>query len=125
MDRHDDIEDRILRQRIRSLRIRFGVAAKAPCVRQETLDRLLSISDPVATIPDPYAEGEIGYLVIAIDSTAPIIREVPANTAGAYKTLADAKEAARQILQTAIAQAKESLTQLRQVGIDNINYISL
>ena len=94
-------------------------------VRQETLDRLLSISDPVTTISDPYAEGEIWYLVIAIDPTAPVIREVPANTAGAHKTLADAKEAARQVLQAAIAQAKESLSQLRQVGIDNISYISL
>lgn len=94
-------------------------------VRQETLERLLSFSAPVATVSDPYAEGQVWYLVIAIDPTAPVIREVPANTAGAYKTLADAKEAARQILQTAIAQAKESLSQLRQVGIDNISYISL
>ena len=94
-------------------------------VRQETLQKLLSCSEPVTNISDPYAEGTVWYLVISIDPNAPVIREVPIGTEGAHRTLADAKEEARQILQAAIAQAKESLSQLRQIGIDNISYISL
>ncbi|MBT3724615.1 MAG: hypothetical protein HOM14_18865 [Gammaproteobacteria bacterium] len=94
-------------------------------VAQETIDGLLATSEPVKTVDDPYAESGIGYLVIAVNPCKPVLREVPLGTPGCYKTLTDAKEAARQIIQNAIADAKEALTELRQIGIENITYIAL
>lgn len=94
-------------------------------ITQDVLNELLANSQAVEIVDDPYAETDAGYLVIAIDPCQPIIRQVPKATQGAYKTLADAKEAARQILQKTIADAQESLKSLRQLGIDNISYISL
>ena len=94
-------------------------------VAQETIDELLSTSEPVKTVDDPYAETGIGYLVIAINPCKPLLREVPLETPSCYKTLTDAKEAARQVIQNAIADAKESLTELRQIGVENITYIAL
>jgi len=94
-------------------------------VAQETIDGLLATSEPVKTVDDPYAESDIGYLVITVNPCKPVLREVPLETPGCYKTLTDAKEAARQVIQNAIADAKESLTELRQVGVENITYIAL
>jgi len=94
-------------------------------VAQEVIDGILATSEPVKTVDDPDAELEVGYLVIAINPCQPMLREVPKDRPGAYRTLADAKEAARQVLQNAIAEAKESLTELRQVGIEKITYIAL
>lgn len=94
-------------------------------VAQETIDGLLATSEPVKTVDDPYTESGIGYLVIAVNPCKPVLREVPLSTPGCYKTLTDAKEAARQIIQNAIADAKEALTELRQVGIENITYVAL
>lgn len=92
---------------------------------QEVIDGMVATSEPVKTVNDPEAELEIGYLVITINPCQPRLREVPKDTPGAYRTLAEAKEAARQVLQNAIAEAKESLTELRQVGIEKITYIAL
>ena len=94
-------------------------------VTQEAVDGLLATSEPVQTVDDPYAESDIGYLVITINPCKPILREVPKETPGAYRTLIEAKEAARQVLQNAIADARASLTELRQIGVENITYISL
>lgn len=94
-------------------------------VAQEVIDGILATSEPVKTVDDPKAELEVGYLVIAINPCQPMLREVPKDTPGAYRTLAEAKEAARQGLQNAMAEAKASLTELRQVGIEKITYIAL
>ena len=94
-------------------------------ITQETVDRLLAASEPVKTVDDPYAESDIGYLLITINPCQPILREVSLETPGCYKTLTDAKEAARQVIQNAIADARKSLTELRQVGVTNITYIAL
>jgi len=94
-------------------------------VAQDAIDGVLATSESVKTVDDPYVESDVGYLVITINSCQPILREVPKETAGAYRTLTDAKEAARQVLQSAIAEAKASLTELRQIGIEHITYIAL
>ena len=94
-------------------------------ITQDVLDALLANSQPVRIVQNPYGETDVDYLVIAINRCQPIIREVPKATPGAHTTLADAKEAARQTLQLAIAEAQQSLSALRQVGIDNISYIGL
>ncbi len=94
-------------------------------VAQEVIDGIVATSEPVKTVDDPEAELEVGYLVIAINPCQPRLREVPKDTPGAYRTLAKAKEAARQVLQNAMAEAKASLTELRQVGIEKITYIAL
>jgi antitoxin component of MazEF toxin-antitoxin module len=94
-------------------------------VTQDVLQAILAATNPVRNVRDPYAETDVGYLVISINPCAPLIREVTKDIPGAYKTLADAKEAARQVIQSAINEAKQSLTDLRQLGIDNINYIAL
>jgi antitoxin component of MazEF toxin-antitoxin module len=94
-------------------------------VAQEVLDAILESTDPVRQVSDPYAQIDVDYLVVAIDPCKPLIREVPKGTANAHQTLADAKEAARQVLQSTIAEAKASLADLRQLGIDNIHYITL
>ena len=94
-------------------------------VAQETIAGMMSSSQPVRMVKNPYAESDIHYQVIAINPCKPIIREVSKDTPDSFATLADAKEAARQILQTTINEAKDSLTELRQVGVENITYISL
>ncbi len=94
-------------------------------VTQEVIDGILAASEPVKTIADPYAESDVAYVVISIDPCRPMLREVPKETLGAYRTLTDAKEAARQALQATIAKAKESLVELRQIGVENITYIAL
>ncbi len=94
-------------------------------VAKEVIDGILATSEPVKTVNDPEAEWEVGYLVVATNPSQPMLREVPKDTPGAYRTLAEAKEVARQGLKNVIAEAKESLTELRQVGIEKITYISL
>lgn len=94
-------------------------------IKQDILNAFLNQSDPISQVDDPYSESDVDYIVIDINPCAPVIREVPKGTSHAFITLADAKEAARQIIQAAIAEAQKSLTELRQVGIDNIAYITL
>ena len=98
---------------------------QAKAMMNEAVAQVLEETAPVTPVEDPYAESDIGYIVIAANPAKPVIREVPKDTVNAYTTLADAKEAARQIIQATIAEAKESLMELRQLGIDNISYISL
>lgn len=98
---------------------------QAKALMEEAVTKILEESAPVTPVEDPYAESDIGYIVVAVNLGRPVIREVPKDTINAYTTLADAKEAARQIIQATIAEAKESLIQLRQLGIDNISYIVL
>jgi len=86
---------------------------------------MIKKSEPIKIVEDPYAESDVGYLVIAINPLKPVLREVPKETPGVYLTLTDAKEAARQVLQIAIADAKESLTNLRQTGVESITYLTL
>ena len=102
-----------------------GTQEYVKAVAKETTQGILAASKPVKTVEDPYAETDTGYLVITINPCAPILREVPLETPGCYRTLADAKEAARQVIQNTIADAKKSLTELRQVGVENITYIAL
>lgn len=94
-------------------------------VKSALLDSVHKQSEPVAQVEDPYAEGDIAYIVIAINPCSPEIRQVPKGTENAFTTLADAKEAARQHIQSSIAEGQKSLSDLRQVGIDNISYIAL
>jgi len=94
-------------------------------VKSALLDSIHKQSEPVAQVEDPYAESDIAYIVVAINPCSPEIRQVPKGTENAFNTLADAKEAARQYIQSSIAEAQKSLSDLRQVGIDNISYIAL
>lgn len=94
-------------------------------VAQEAITGMMESSQPVRTVEDPYAESDIHYQLIAINPCKPIIREVSKDTPNSFATLADAKEAARQIIQAAINEAKDSLGELRQVGVENITYIAL
>ncbi len=94
-------------------------------VSEIVLDSVLEQTNPVSVVDDPYSESDVAYIVVDINPCAPLIREVPAGTEGAFTTLADAKEAARQVLQASIAKAQSSLSELRQLGINNITYISL
>ena len=90
-----------------------------------TIRESIAASSSVKTVKDPYNETDVEYIVITANPCNPIIREVQKGTAGAYSTLIDAKEAARNIIQNAIKEGKDSLSEIRQVGIDNIEYISL
>ncbi len=94
-------------------------------ISEDILNTVLEQTSPVSIVEDPYSESDIAYLVVDINPCTPMIREVSMGTKGAFSTLADAKEAARQILQASIAEAQKSLSELRQLGINNINYISL
>ncbi len=94
-------------------------------IKQEILDALLLRTDPVEMVDDPYAETDVAYVVIDLNPCAPIIRQVSKETENSLLTLAEAKEAARQIIQASIAEAQKSMTDLRQLGINNITYISL
>ena len=80
---------------------------------------------PVRRVDSPDAKSYVAYIVIDVNPCAPLIREVPLGTTGSFATLAEAKIVARQILQDAISEAKASLSNLRQVGIAPIEYISL
>ncbi|MFK8067341.1 MAG: hypothetical protein AB8D52_03770 [Gammaproteobacteria bacterium] len=93
-------------------------------VSKEIHETVLAQTNPVQIVDDPYLESEVAYIVVDINSCAPLIREVPPGTKNSFATLADAKEAARQLLQASIAEAQQSLSDLRQLGIDNISYIS-
>lgn len=94
-------------------------------VKQEILDDLLSRTDPVELVKDPYAETDVAYVVIDLNPCAPVIRQVAKDSENSFATLAEAKEAARQVIQASIAEAQKSMTDLRQHGINNITYISL
>ena len=94
-------------------------------VKSSLLDSIHKQSDPVDQVEDPYAETDVAYIVVAINPCSPEIRQVPKGTENSFSTLADAKEAARQHIQSSIAEAQKSLSDLRQVGIDNISYIAL
>lgn len=94
-------------------------------IKRNNLNALLLQSNPVSNVDDPYSESDVDYIVIDINPCSPVIREVPKGTSPAYATLAEAKEAARQVIQSAIEEAQNSLPELRQVGIDKIVYITL
>ena len=94
-------------------------------LKRNLLDSIYKQSEPVRQVQDPYAKADVAYIVIALNPCSPEVREVPVGTENAFNTLADAKEAARQHIQSSIAKAQKSLSELRQVGIDNIGYISL
>ena len=64
-------------------------------------------------------------MIIDIDPYQPIIREVPKGYNKAYKNLADAKYAARKLVQQSIQTSKKALADIRQVGIEKIKYINL
>jgi len=120
----DEVDVRLTDQGIEILK-RAVTVNDLHAVAKKVLTAIKKTSKPVAVVEDPYAESKVAYIVIDINPCAPLIREVPVGTKGAFATLADAKEAARQILQTSIADAQKSLSELRQLGINNINYISL
>lgn len=92
---------------------------------KEIVEALKKKSNPVRRVDNPDAKSDVAYIVIDVNPCAPLIREVPLDTKGSFATLAEAKMVARQILQDAISEAKASLSDLRQVGIAPIEYISL
>ncbi len=94
-------------------------------IKTQMLDGLIKQSYPVKTIADPNKEGDNDYIVISIDSSMPLIREVAKGFEGGFKTLADAKHEARKIINENIEQSKKSLSEIRQIGIDTIRYINL
>lgn len=94
-------------------------------VKRELLDSILAQTNPVDLVEDPYVESAVAYIVIDVEPYNPIIREVPKGTLGSFSTLVDAKEAARQKIQSTISQAQKSLAELRQIGINEIAYIAL
>ncbi len=94
-------------------------------VKTQVLDDLIKQSFPVSLTTNPNIEAENDYIVIGVNPTKPIIREVEKGYLGAYRTLADAKYAARQLIQQSIDEAKHSLSEVRQIGIDTIRYIEL
>ena len=94
-------------------------------IQQEILDSLLAHTHSVTRVEDPYSESNVAYIVIDINPCNPLIREVPKGTENSFSTLADAKEAARQKIQSSITESQKSLSELRQIGIDNITYITL
>ncbi len=94
-------------------------------VAQDAITGMMEASQPVRTVKDPYSESDIHYQLISINPCKPIIREVNKDTPNSFATLADAKEAARKIIQAAINEAKNSLSDIRQVGVENITYIAL
>lgn len=87
--------------------------------------KILSETNAVGIVDDPNENTDVWYQVFEIDPRKPIIREVPIGTEGAFANLSDAKEAARQIIQKTIATSKKALSDLRQLGIKPITYISL
>ncbi|VAW42352.1 hypothetical protein MNBD_GAMMA01-1116 [hydrothermal vent metagenome] len=91
----------------------------------QILDDLITQSSPVKIVNDPNSETDNNYIVISINPSAPIIREVPKDYEGSYRTLAQAKQASREIIQKSIEDAKQSLVELRQVGLNTIRYINL
>ncbi|MFA0813219.1 hypothetical protein [Microbulbifer epialgicus] len=93
---------------------------------RERFKTLVSKSFPVGEVEDMYSESsDKAYLVISIDPCSPLIREVPKSFPGAIPTLAAAKKEARAIIQKAIAEAEQSLADVRQVGIEKINHLKL
>ncbi|WP_250461084.1 hypothetical protein [Microbulbifer litoralis] len=92
---------------------------------EKAIDDVLRSTAAVRIVEDPYSETDVGYLVVTLNPCRPLIREVRKGTPGSYKTLVDAKEAARQAVQGAIAEANTALQEIRQLGIDDIDYISL
>lgn len=73
---------------------------------------------PVRRVADPYAETDVHYLVIGIDSLKPDIVEVAKGTPDSFRTLQEAKSYAMQSLRDRIDEATESLTRIRAIGIE-------
>lgn len=94
-------------------------------MKAQMIDDLIKQSCPVKIVVDPNVEGESDYIVIGINPSQPIIREVAKCYVGGFKTLADAKHEARKIIQNTMEQSKKSLSDIRQIGIDTIQYIKL
>ncbi len=94
-------------------------------IKAQIQEDLIKQSYPVTTVSNPNKEGDNDYIVISIDSSKPIVREVPKGYEGGFKTLAAAKHKAREIIQKSIEQSNNSLAEIRQVGIDTIRYINL
>jgi hypothetical protein len=76
------------------------------------------MSEPARKVVDPHREGDVHYVVVGSDSTRPDILEVPKGTPGSFKTLQDAKMHAMAELRSRIEEATQSLSRIRQVGID-------
>ena len=93
--------------------------------KQQIIDGLIKSTCPVQTVSDPTKESLVDYMIIDIDPCQPIIREVPKGYNKAYKNLADAKYAARKLVQQSIQTSKKALADIRQVGIEKIKYINL
>ena len=94
-------------------------------MKAQMLNDLIKQTYPVKIVTDPNKEGDNDYIVISIDSSMPLIREVVKGFEGGFKTLADAKQEARKIIQNTMEQSKKSLSDIRQIGIDTIRYINL
>lgn len=124
VDSGDEVEIKLTKNGI----ILMKAPDKEECVNTliaRTIKESIAASSSVKTVKDPYNKTGVEYIVITANPCHPIIREAQKGTAGAYSTLIEAKEAARNIIQNAIKEGKDSLSEIRQVGIDNIEYISL
>ncbi|MCF6317980.1 MAG: hypothetical protein L3J83_01700 [Proteobacteria bacterium] len=93
--------------------------------KEKIISDMMQQTDPVQLVTCPDVEGVVHYIVIAVDPIKPIIRQVPKGYIHAYKTLTDAKQAARTLIQQSIGDAKKSLAGIRQIGIEKIKYLSL
>lgn len=73
---------------------------------------------PVVGSRDPYAESDVGYLVVDADSMTPDIVEVDKGTLGAFPTLQKAKSHAMGLVRERMAEGSESLDRLRAIGVE-------
>ncbi|MBI3563246.1 MAG: AbrB/MazE/SpoVT family DNA-binding domain-containing protein [Gammaproteobacteria bacterium] len=92
---------------------------------EQAIAQVQAMTAEVTPVANPYVETSVDYLVVTINPLAPMIREVPKGTPGAYATLVAAKDAARQVIQHSLQQAQRALAELRQVGVEKITYIAL
>ncbi|MEY4575891.1 MAG: hypothetical protein RL701_594 [Pseudomonadota bacterium] len=76
------------------------------------------MTQPVRKVVDPYAETEVHYLVIGLDTMQPDIVEVEKGTPDSFRTLQDAKGFVMRALRERIQQATDSLARIRGIGIE-------
>lgn len=73
---------------------------------------------PIIDKRDPYAESDVGYVVIDAESMTPDIVEVDKGTPGSFPTLQKAKTHAMGLVRDRMAEGAKSLDRLRAIGVD-------
>lgn len=94
-------------------------------LKKQLFADLINQTKPIKKVNDPNIEGQVSYIIIDINPCQPIIREVSKGNKGAYKTLSEAKYAARKMIHKSIEISKSSLADIRQLGVEKIKYIEL